>query len=192
MRRALSIIVFGLLKVQLLNAQLNIDSLILSADSLVLTNTGFVEEEIVDNLPEFRLVRCNELDFGFHTTSKELIASTVEYLSFRPATDILFCGFNYKIHGYQQKNKILDIDYNSECNYGVVNDYNYYFLTDTLKNFSELRNYTRFNEIACSFRNSELLDCYVESVQIDERTNILELDSNDSTRLFYRFEQKNR
>lgn len=169
-------------------AQLNIDSLFLSSDSLILIYTGFMEDE-VENYG-FKQVFCHESAFHYSTNSHELITRTLNAFNFRESNDILFCGYDYEIYGYRQQNEVFKMFYNTECHYGSIGPE--HFWTDTLRQFSGLKEYLRFSETTCEFRTSELADCYVESLIEDERIELLDIKRTGDLELFYRLKLKNR
>lgn len=170
------------------NAQLNIDSLFLSSDSITLIYTGFVEDE-VDNFG-FTQSFCDESAFHYSTNSYELITRTLKAFNFRASNVILFCGYDYEIYGYQRQREVFKMLYNTECNYGSIGSE--HFLTDTLGQFSGLREFLRFSETTCEFRTSELADCYIESLMEDERIDLLDIDRIGNLKLLYRLKLKNR
>ncbi|MDH5608634.1 MAG: hypothetical protein OEY56_04085 [Cyclobacteriaceae bacterium] len=81
-------------------AQLNIDSLFLTADSITLINTGFFDEEILNE--GFNQVFCHESPFHYATNSKELVNRTLDRLNFRESADILFCGDSTNLNSVYQ------------------------------------------------------------------------------------------
>ena len=169
-------------------AQLNIDSLFLTADSITLINTGFFDEEILNE--GFNQVFCHESPFHYATNSKELVNRTLDRLNFRESADILFCGYNYKIYGFRQGEQVYKIDYNTKCNYASIGPD--HFWTDSLTQISELGKFIRFQEILCEFQTPELTDCYFEAIVDDQRTELLSIDRNSATELFYRIKLKYR
>jgi hypothetical protein len=166
-------------------AQVNLDSLFTSIDSLALIYTGIEEEEYIDD--DFYQSRCYESPFHYSTNSKDLIIETYKALDFNSTVDAYFCGFDYRIKGFKEEKKVFEMEYNSFCNYGKIG-YNR-FMTDTLHNFDGLKNYIRFRDTFCEFRSTELLECHMESLEKDKRIELLELQRINNLELFYRFKK---
>jgi hypothetical protein len=169
------------------NAQVNIDSLFLSSDSLTLIYTGFLDEE-VENMG-FKQVFCHESAYHYSTNSHDLITRTLNHLNFKASNNVLFCGYDYEIYGYKQQEKVFTMLYNSDCNYGSIESE--HFWTDTLRQFNGLKEYIRFTDTICEFRTTELADCYVESLKVDERIKLISIKRMGDLELFYRITLKN-
>lgn len=185
MKRLFLFTLIGLTAFTTSKAQLSVDSLFLSADSLTFIYNGFVEEVANDG---FSQVFCDESAFHYSTNARDLIAKTLNAFNFRESADILLCGYDYEICGYKEQRQIFKMLYNSECNYGSIGDEQ--FWTDTLRQFSGLKQYLRFKDTTCEFRTAELADCYIESLMEDERIELLNINRISDLQLFYRLKIK--
>ncbi|MCV9387174.1 hypothetical protein [Reichenbachiella ulvae] len=163
------------------SAQLNLDSLFLSSDSLVFLHKGFFEEELPNE--GIGPVFCYESNMYFFTESREQINGAFATLNFRPSDDVLFCGYDFDILGYNQGREVFDLNYNSECNFASIGIEHYW--TDSLDMQNLLRDFIRFKALNCEFRSQLIADCYTESLMQDESLLLLRLERKRELELRY-------
>jgi hypothetical protein len=169
-----------------LKSQVNLDSLFSQIDSLTFYHIDNPPEEYIDE--GFYQSFCHESKVHFTTNSKELINSTFQYLDFKESSEVLFCGYDFKVEGFKQSLKLFEMDFNSKCNFASIG-YDHYW-TDSLGNLNVIfKNYIRFIDSNCTFQNQNLLDCYIESLKKDSRIEILRIRKED-LELYYSFKIK--
>lgn len=183
LKKLYTCIVIVIVAITTCNAQLNIDSLFLTTDSLTIIFTGFSEENA--KKISFSQGTCYESAFHYSTNNSELISSLVEALSFEESKEILFCDYNFEFQGFKNRKQTFKMAYNSDCNYGTIGAY--HFRSDTLTKYTKLKEYRRFSDAYCNFRIKELADCFVESLLTDESIELLNLNRESELTLFYRF-----
>lgn len=156
--------------------------LFLRADSISMIDRGFEEEELLypDDLSDKGLSEfCYPEHLNYSIASQDRANRLFNSLNFQKTDDVLFCGFDYTVTGFSNKEEIFYFELNSECNY-ILSALGRFYISEFESN-ETLKSVVTERTTTCFFLNSKLLEGYINSQKQNHQNTSLEFTSSMNT-----------
>lgn len=170
------------------SGQTPLDSLFKQIDSLVIMKIG--EEEIFLN-EGFHQSFCDESETSLSSGSKSSIEGIRQILNFQQTNENLWCSWDYELLGYRNQQLEMTLRYNSQCNY-VIYSNSIQYKTDSLWSYDAFNEFLELRELKCEFVSQNLRDCYIESIGMEKRIELLNISHHDSLHATFTYKLKYR
>lgn len=139
-----------------------LQELLLKIDTISIVYKKLEEEEILCP-EELNNMGLSEFCYAEHTHYPiKTTQQTVKFLNsfdYQKTEDIMFCGFDYILTGYSNKQKLFIIKINSECNYAWSDIGKFYLSNFRTNKFLKLLPVEY--STTCYFKNYEIMRNYI-------------------------------